>query len=96
MSKIVKLNIRISKKAAKFLKTVPIKHARQLKLKIEYLRLDAFPNDSKLLKMDNVKRYRVTAGEYRIIYHVKDNIIWLDLIGKRNDSQIYKEFKRLL
>lgn len=33
-------------------------------------------------------------GEYRIVYHVEDQILEILLIEKRNDSEVYKKLKR--
>ncbi len=37
---------------------------------------------------------RKDIGEYRIIYKIKDDIVYILLIGKRNDDEVYKQLKR--
>jgi len=36
----------------------------------------------------------VDIGEYRIVYRIEDDTVGICLIGKRNDSEVYKRFKR--
>jgi mRNA interferase RelE/StbE len=41
--------------------------------------------------------FRVDVGEYRIIYkiHEAENMVLMPIIGKRNDGEVYKKFKRM-
>ena len=86
------LKINLSKDSEKFLKKLPPKHGKQIAQKITALRENPKPNDSKLLK--NSSYLRADIGEYRIIYSVEDNTLKIFLIGKRNDDEVYKRFKR--
>jgi mRNA interferase RelE/StbE len=90
------LNISLSKKAIKWLKDLPIKQAIQVKFKLQSMILDPFPSDAKKLK--NTEDYwRADIGEYRIIYKVDvpTETLYVPLIGKRNDEEVYKKFKRM-
>jgi len=40
--------------------------------------------------------YRVDVGEYRIIFNVRDGVLNVPLIGKRNGDEVYKQLKRLM
>ena len=52
---------------------------------------DPEPHDSKELKG---YPYRGTdIGEYRIIYRLEENVLKIVLVGKRNDSEVYKKMK---
>jgi mRNA interferase RelE/StbE len=89
------LKLNLSKKAYLFienLKKGQPKHARQIVDKLESLKGDPYPSDSKKLKGDLKIFHRVSIGEYRILYRLdEDNkILFIYLIGKRNDSEIYK------
>ena len=88
-----KLNI--SKKAVKFLEKIPSKHAKQIAYKLQELKKDIHPNDSKSLK--GSKYFRVDSGEYRIVYRYtpEEDTTYISLIGKRNDDEIYKQLDRL-
>lgn len=88
------LKIEISKRAGKFLTKVPAKHGRQLATKIQELRNNSEPYDSQALKGNSPYR-RADMGEYRIVYFVQEGTLRVDLIGKRNDDEIYKQLKRL-
>lgn len=88
------LKIDISKRAGKFLTKVPPKHGRQLATKIQELRTNPEPHDSQVLKGHSPYR-RADVGEYRIVYFVQENTLRIDLVGKRNDDDIYKQLKRL-
>lgn len=90
------LKIRLTTRAGRFLEAIPIKHAKQLYRKLELLQGDPNPPDSQKLKgYDNY--LRADVGEYRIIYSVdtENQELIVEIIGKRNDDDIYRKFKRL-
>ncbi|MBT4937479.1 type II toxin-antitoxin system RelE/ParE family toxin [Candidatus Peregrinibacteria bacterium] len=87
------LNINISHQAEKFLKKVHPKHGKQLAVKIIELRKNPYPQDSKILKGE-LKFLRADSGEYRIVYKVHQDTLEVLLVGKRNDDEVYKKFKR--
>ena len=77
----------------KKLEDLPAKHCAQIWRTIVKLRLDPRPQDSR--PVTGYKPYlRVDTGEYRIIYLVSGNIVKIIVAGKRNDDEIYQEFKR--
>ena len=75
-------------------KRYPAKVQLQLLRKILSLSVDSRPQDSKKLEGPI---YRVTSGEYRIIYEVDDAAqrVRVFLVGKRGDDEIYRRFARL-
>lgn len=89
------LKISLTKSVVKFLKQVPSKQGRQLAMTLEFLRVNPFPQDSKKLK-GTLDYHRVDMGEYRVIYRVDTEIktVIIAFIGKRNDNEVYKKFKR--
>jgi mRNA interferase RelE/StbE len=88
------LKLQLSKKAQKFLSAVPAKHQKQLALKIMDLKQYGHVNDTVSLKGGTW--YRVDVGEYRIIYTIEEQqLLIISLIGKRNDDDVYKKFRRL-
>lgn len=87
------LRINVSKRAQKFLHQLPPKHGRQLPAKIFQLRNEPHPNDAKQLT-GHPQWWRATAGEYRIIYRVEDDTLFIEIVGKRNDDEIYRQFGR--
>jgi len=83
----------LGKAAKRFLKKVPPKHFGQLDRKIETLRENPLPPDSNPLKGYDFRRADI--GEYRIVYKVIGDTLYVPLIGKRNDNEVYKRLKRL-
>lgn len=76
-----------------FLEALPSKQYRQVMRKvIELLQKEGILNDRK--KLVGYDLYRADVGEYRIIYHTADNNLFIDLIGKLNDDDIYKKLSR--
>jgi mRNA interferase RelE/StbE len=69
----------------KSLRRVPPKHLRQIKASLMRLGVSPRPHDHKKLKVD--RGYRVTAGEYRVLYTIDDEarIVTVYKIVKRND-----------
>lgn len=89
------LRINIAKRAQKFLDQLPPKHGQQLAAKLLQLRNDPVPPDSKELKGYELPLLRATAGEYRIIYRVEGDTLFVELVGKRNDDEVYRQLRRM-
>lgn len=87
------LDIRISRLSQKFIVKLPLKHINQIKTKLHELRRDPYPHDSK--QLIGFDYYRADVGEYRIIYKTEENVLFIILVGKRNDDEVYKKLKRL-
>jgi mRNA interferase RelE/StbE len=88
------LKIDLQKDAAKFLEKLPPKHKKQIAHKIVDLCENPIPHDSKILKGTSTSFHRVDIGEYRIVYTVEKDVVNIPLIGKRNDAEVYRQFKR--
>lgn len=89
------LKLSLSQQALKFLKKVPVKHGQQIDRTLRALKEQPMPHDSKRLKGTS-DYFRVDIGEYRIIYRIDtaSELVIIAMIGKRNDDEIYKQFKR--
>ena len=87
------LKIEFSKSVVKDMDKFPSKIQRQIALKIHELRENKTQTDVAYLK-GHAPYKRATSGEYRIIFYMKDETLFIDFIGKRNDSDIYKKLKR--
>ena len=85
----------ITKAVDRFLKKLPPKQFRQVVQTILKLRFDSNPHDSKQL-IGSLAYKRVDIGEFRIIYHVEDDVAKIALVGKRNDNDVYRKFEKLL
>jgi len=89
------LNLDFSRQSEKFLRKLQKgqpKHARQIALKISELRVNPLPSDSVELRGYDYRRTNI--GEYRIIYTFDNQTLFLTLIGKRNDDEIYNLLQR--
>ena len=80
-----------TKAARKFLDNLPAKQFRQIMIKVLKLLEDPNPQDSE--QLSGYPFLRNDIGEYRIIYDVRDDTLRLLVVGKRNDSEVYKELK---
>lgn len=87
------LKINLSKVSVKFLKSLPPKQGQQCALKIQELRKNSAPQDTKKLK--GFSYSRCDCGEFRIIFQVQEKTLQVILIEKRNDGRVYKKLKRL-
>lgn len=83
----------MTRDAYKFLENLQqAKQFRQVAIKAFALLNDPTPSDSAQLK--GYDYYRVDVGEYRIVYKFDDEAVYLVLIAKRNDDEVYKALKR--
>ncbi len=80
------LTLHITRQVNSFLRTLDAKQYAQITRKIFALLDTGTANDSKKLKGCDYSR--VDIGEYRIIYKAENNCVYVQLIGKRNDSEI--------
>lgn len=87
------LRIDIGKRAEKYLRTLPKKHVRQVSLKLIELQRDPEPNDSK--ELVNSAFRRTDVGEHRIVYTFSATTLFIPLIGKRNDDDVYRRLRRM-
>ena len=85
-----KLNM--DRAAAKFLQDLDAKQYKQVASKMLSLLANATPRDYSQLKGSSY--YRVDSGEYRIIYYLDTDTVYVDLIGKRNGDEVYDKLKR--
>ena len=82
----------LTRDALGFLKTLPAKQFRQVVTKTFELMANPEPQDSKALV--GYEYRRADIGEYRIVYRFDRDFVYVALIGKRNDSDIYKRLSR--
>jgi mRNA interferase RelE/StbE len=77
--------VQVDKHVVKFFRKLPLKHAVQLHEALRRLEINPRPQDSK--KLVDSDGYRVTVGEYRILYIINDSTASVEVyaIAKRND-----------
>ncbi len=81
-----------AKKVHKYISTLVPKHQKQIIKSILLLQDNVSPQDSKKLKGSDY--YRIDSGEYRIVYDWNDTTIFILVVGKRNDDEVYKKLGR--
>jgi mRNA interferase RelE/StbE len=77
----------------KALRNLPPKHCKQVVLAIFSLLEDATPHDSASL-IGYAPWRRIDVGEYRVVYRFDQDALYVSLIGKRNDDEVYKRLRR--
>lgn len=81
--------IEFEKQVLKYLSKIDKEISKRIIEKIEKLKNNPFPQDSKRIVNTKDKVFRIRVGEFRVLYRIKDNqIIIIFLIDKR--SKIYK------
>ena len=87
------LLINLSKQADKFLDKLPPKQFKQIVK--ELFRLAKNPEQQDIIKLKGSDDFfRKDVGEYRIIYKTDSEILYITVVGKRNDDEVYKIFDR--
>ncbi|MEQ1706662.1 MAG: type II toxin-antitoxin system RelE/ParE family toxin [Rickettsiales bacterium] len=84
------LKIEASRQARKFTPKLPAKHQHQIVKALDNLLVNPYPHDSIQMQGRFQNLRRVSVGEYRIVYHVENDILFIDVIGRRNDDSVYK------
>ena len=85
--------LRLEDEIPKYFSTLPPKHAKQVAAKMMQLLDNARPNDSE--QLDGCKNiFRVTSGEYRVIYMFSPEDVRVLVVGPKNDDSVYKSFER--
>jgi mRNA interferase RelE/StbE len=85
------LKLLLTKDSLKFLDGLPAKQFRQIMLRALNLLDNPRPPDSKPLT--GYPFWRNDIGEYRIVYDVHGDTLRILVVGKRNDSEVYKDLK---
>jgi mRNA interferase RelE/StbE len=78
--------------ARKFVEQLDAKQFKQVLRKILSLMADATPQDS--IKLQGSEYYRADQGEFRIVYRFDVETVYIVVVDKRNDDEVYKHLKR--
>jgi mRNA interferase RelE/StbE len=81
----------IHREAFDFLRclSTELKRFRQVMAKImAILDTPRQPDSQQLSGHDDL--WRSDVGEYRIIYRFDESHVWIDVVGKRNDDEVYR------
>ena len=82
----------LSKQAAKDLPGLPAKQYRQVISAIFDLLTNPDPHYSKPLAGTPYRR--IAVGEYRVVYRTDDETVYVVVVGKRNDDEVYRALER--
>ena len=82
----------LSKEAAKDLPSLPAKQYRQVVGAILDLLADPEPHYSKPLTGTPYRR--IAVGEYRVVYRTNDETVYVVVVGKRKDDEVYRALER--
>jgi mRNA interferase RelE/StbE len=85
--------IDITRAAGQIIKTLQPKQYRQVVSTILALRENPAPSDSKK-PSGETGYYRIDIGEYRIIYRFEKDTVYVAVIGKINDAEVFKRFEQ--
>ena len=82
--------IQISKTATKFLSKVPKKDQEKIAIRIKELSND--PRSDEVIKLTNIQpdTYRARQGDYRIKFHIHDEILIIDVIDIDHRKDVYR------
>ena len=87
------LDLRFHPQALRGLRRIPPKHHRQITSKIFELMDNCQPHDYRHLA-GCPGSFRVTVGEYRVVYQFTDETVCVQTIGPKNDDDAYKTAAR--
>lgn len=82
----------ITRDAMKSIESLQTKQYRQVVTKVFSLMKDARPSDAQQLRDSDY--WRVDVGEFRIVYRNDKEFLYIHVIGKRNDGEVYKDLAR--
>lgn len=88
------MSLALSHDAKKFLDNLQAKQFKQVASRVIDLERNPRPPDMK--HMHGYPGYfRITVGEYRVIYKTSDEVVHVVAVGQRNDDAVYRSFDRL-
>jgi len=87
------LKVDFSKQAWKFLEKLPLKQSKQI-----IARIESFIENPKDIPSVAIRWFspfrRIKSWEYRVIYYIEGENLYIDIIDKRNDDTVYKRLYR--
>jgi mRNA interferase RelE/StbE len=74
---------------------IPAKHGKQIAERL--LLIAENPSDVPSAELKGYAPYRrAKSGEYRIVFRIENSTVFVSLIGKRRDDEIYQMLSRAL
>lgn len=85
--------IDMTRQARNFLEDLQSKQFKQVTKRIISLLENPYPEDCKHLSGHPGVR-RIDVGEYRVCYRVSEKVVFVIVVGPRNDSAVYNMLRR--
>lgn len=82
----------LNKSVLKELDELQAKQYRQVVSAILDLLTEPLPHYSKTL--EGTPYRRLAIGEYRVVYRADDQFIYVVVVGKRNDDEVYRDLRQ--
>ncbi len=86
------LNIDFSKQAVVFLKSLQKKDSFLISEKISHFRENQSTFSSVAIQGHKPLR-RIRVGNYRVVYYIENETLFIAFVWKRNDDEVYKLLK---
>ena len=83
-----KYKLEIKKSAAKEIQRLPDREKISILTRVDSLRHNPRPQDCKKLSAQEI--YRVRCGNYRILYHIKDDVLVVYVVKVGHRKDVYK------
>lgn len=82
--------VKILEGALKQLAKLPTEFQKRIRVKIDDLAKEPRPNGVKKLKGKN-ESYRIKVSNYRVIYHIFDDVLLVNVVEIEHRSKVYKD-----
>ena len=83
-----KYRIEIKKSAVKEIESLPRQEIKAILERISALADNPRPHDSKKLSHEN--KYRIRSGNYRIVYNIEDQILFVYVVKVGHRKDVYR------
>jgi len=83
-----KYKIKFKKSAEKELRKIPAEDLKKILNKIKNLSEDPHPKGS--IKLTNQEKYRIRFRNYRILYHIENNILTVFIVKVGHRKEVYR------
>ena len=84
-----KYRIEIKRSAAKEIKKFPSSDLKKVLVQIESLSENPRPINS--IKLSGEEKYRIRCGDYRILYTIKDDVLFVFVVKIGHRKDVYKD-----
>ena len=87
----MKYKIEFSRPTEKQLESIPKSDVKKILKRAEKLASDPFPNGYEKLKGSDIEIYRVRQGDYRILYTVQEEKLFILIVKIGHRREVYRD-----